>query len=197
MPWVVLGFSVLLSGAIAVFLLPALDVSARGRQALAVDIAAPAGTTPDDQARSVARIVGGLIGYARWPRPDDGITICTMGTTRFAQRLSEAGTITRQQVTTRAIAPGSAAAPQRCDVLYLGATTPALQQRAIMAIHGQPVLSIAEDDPDCRSGAMFCLLTGNHPITFRLNIDAVSRSTIRVDPRVLRLFSDNGGGAPS
>ena len=180
-------------GSIAVLLSIALGVPAP-------DITPPlslastrAGSTTDEQARSVGRMVGGIIGYARWPGPQNSISICTMGTTRLAQRLNEAGTVAPIPVTVRDIPTGSAAAAQGCDVLYLGVMPAAQQQRAIMAVHGQPVLSVAEADPTCRSGAMFCLVSGAGTLTFRINVDAVSRGTVRIDARVLRMFA--GGGA--
>lgn len=151
--------------------------------------------TPDDRARAIAQLVGGLIGYARWPEPRGTLTICTMGATRMSGRLREAGEVVHQTVTVREIPPGSGAGQQDCDVLYLGGMAAALRQRAIMAIHGRPVLSVTEDDPDCRSGAMFCLIDRGDAPSFRLNLDAVSRGTVRVDPRVLRLFTDDGGGS--
>ena len=113
-----------------------------------------------------------------------------MGATRYAARLGEADGAAGRPVSARAIAPGSSAAAQGCDVLYLGGTTATQQQRAIAAVHGQPVLSIAEDDPACRSGAMFCVVLNGGGLTFRLNVDAISRGTVRVDPRVLRLFDE-------
>ena len=151
------------------------------------------GTTADEQASSVARMIGGIISYSRWPGRDDAVTICTMGNTRFAKRLGDARETAGRAVAVRTIGPGSSAAAQGCDILYLGATTPALQQKAIGAVHGQPVLSIAEADPSCRGGAMFCILVQGGTLTFRLNVDAISRGTVRVDPRVLRLFSQASG----
>lgn len=148
---------------------------------------------PDVRAPSVARLVGGLIGYARWPQPRTSLTLCRMGTTRLGGGLGDAGGISPLPVILRDIAPGTAAGALGCDILYLGAMPAALQQKAIMAIHGQPVLSIAEDDVDCRSGAMFCLIERGDELSFRLNLDAVSRGTVRIDPRVLRLFADDGG----
>lgn len=147
------------------------------------------GTTPDEQALNVARMIGGIISYSHWPRPGDGTTICTMGNARFARRLGDARETAGHAVAVRAIAPGSSAAAQGCDVLYLGNTTAAQRQKAIGATHGQPVLSIAETDPSCRGGTMFCIVIQGDSLTFRLNVDAISRGTVRVDPRVLRLFS--------
>ena len=55
------------------------------------------------------------------------------------------------------------------------------------AVRGRGVLTIAEVDPDGRAQAMFSLLFRPGALNFRLNIDAVSRSGLKVDPRVLRL----------
>lgn len=60
--------------------------------------------------------------------------------------------------------------------------------RALTAqARGRGVLTIAEADPDCRSQAMFCLLFTPQAATFRMNIDAIARSGLKVDPRVLRI----------
>ncbi len=180
-------------GSASVLLTIALGVPSAANAILSHVSSARVGVDADDRARGVARMVGGIVSYSRWPDQAGNVTICTMGTTRYAQRLADAGATAGRSVTTRAIAPGSSAAQQGCDVLYLGATTPALQQKAIAAIHGQAVLSIAEADPACRGGAMFCLVLTGDQLTFRLSIDAISRGTVRVDPRVLRLFDDGSG----
>jgi len=153
------------------------------------------GQAPDDQAGGVARIVGGLIGYAHWPQPKSRIAICTLGATRFSRRLGEAGAVAGLPVATRALPSGDAATIQGCDLLYLGAMPADQRLRAIRAVHGQPIMSVDEASPDCRSGAMFCLAARGDAITFRLNIDAISRSQVRVDPRVLRLFSGDGASS--
>jgi len=178
-------------GSASVLLTFALGVSPASAAFSSPATSARVGASADEQARGVARMVGGIISYSRWPgRGGDGITICTMGTTRFAARLSDADGAAGRPVTARAIAPGSSAAAQGCDLLYLGNTAPAQRQRALAAIHGEPVLSIAEDDPVCRDGAMFCVVLTGSNLTFRINVDAISRGTVRVDPRVLRLFDE-------
>ena len=49
------------------------------------------------------------------------------------------------------------------------------------------MVTIAEADPGCRSQAMFCLLPGKDDLSFELNIDAVARSGVAIDPRLLRM----------
>lgn len=60
-------------------------------------------------------------------------------------------------------------------------------QRWTTTVRGAPIVTIAENDPACRSEAMFCLVFLEDAMAFQLNIDAVSRSGVRIDPRVLRM----------
>jgi hypothetical protein len=74
-----------------------------------------------------------------------------------------------------------------CDVVYIGRVPLAGQRQLTAAVRGRGVMTVAEADPECRSEAMFCLIYPAKGLSFRLNIDAVSRSGLRVDPRVLRV----------
>jgi YfiR/HmsC-like len=55
------------------------------------------------------------------------------------------------------------------------------------AVRGRGVLTIAEADPGNVSEAVIVLTYQPHSLSFRLNIDAISRSGLRIDPRVLRI----------
>jgi hypothetical protein len=145
----------------------------------------PTAAAAPDSAESVASLVGGIISYSRWPTQPRPVRLCLAGATRYALRISEAQRTAGQSLMIRSL--GSLASPATCDVLYIGAMRPAAQRRMIAAARSQPIVSIIEDDPHCRSGAMFCLVPAHG--TFRLNLDAVSRSEVRIDPRVLRIAS--------
>jgi hypothetical protein len=138
-----------------------------------------------DSAESVASLVGGIISYSRWPTQPRFVRLCIAGTTRHALRISEAQRTAGLSLMIRSVAAGGS--PERCDVLYLGTMRIAARAKMLAATRGQPIVSIIENDPHCRSGAMFCLMPSRG--TFRLNLDAVSRSEVRVDPRVLRIAS--------
>ena len=60
------------------------------------------------------------------------------------------------------------------------------------ALVGMPVLTIAESDPGSSSEAMFALTFKPAGLSFRMNIDAISRSGLKVDPRVLRVAKSGG-----
>ena len=142
----------------------------------------------DQQAMAVARTVGGIISYARWPADRPVLRLCISGETAYAGRLGDAGKVAGRGLTTRALSPG--AATLDCDILYLGALEPMAGQRMVQGIRGRAVLTIAEQDRDCRGGAMFCLRVRQASVGFQLSLDAVARSLVRVDPRVLRIAND-------
>lgn len=139
----------------------------------------------------VARTVGGMISYTRWPEPRPVVRLCVSGTTAYSGGFGRVGQAAGRTVATHLVAPGGAALD--CDVLYLGGMAAADRQRMMRAIRDRPVLSIAEADPDCRGGTIFCLRVLPDRVGFRLSIDAASRSTVRIDPRVLRIALPDGG----
>lgn len=133
----------------------------------------------------VARTVGGMISYTRWPEPRPAMRLCVSGTTAYTKGFGRVGQAAGRPVATQIVAPGG---PTRgCDVLYFGAMADADRQRMLRSIRDQPVLSIAEADPACRGGAIFCLRVQPDRVGFQLSIDAASRSAVRIDPRVLRI----------
>ena len=79
-----------------------------------------------------------------------------------------------------------------CDVVYIGSVPLPAQRQLTAAVRGRGVLTIAENDPGSSSEAMFALTYKPGGLSFRLNIDAVSRSGLRVDPRVLRVAKSGG-----
>lgn len=72
-------------------------------------------------------------------------------------------------------------------MVYLGNLPIAQQRQLTAALRDRGVLTIAESDPGNASEAMFVLTYQPDALSFRLNVDAVSRSGLKVDPRVLRV----------
>lgn len=169
--------------------------------ALAVDASGPAGPVElvsaagegagaaprsESLAPETARIVGGIIEYTRWPAPAAPLTLCVAGNAAQAGRLdgirlADGRAVQRRQVAPLPLAVGG------CQVLYIGTVDPATTRQLVGAVRGKGVLTIVEADPACRSQAMFCMNYEPRAVSFRMNIDAIARSGLRVDPRVLRL----------
>lgn len=154
-------------------------------RALDTPLGAP-GTDGSAYSGAVARTVRSLIEYTRWPQPPNPVEVCVAGPASHAaqiddQRLADGRAVQRRNVAASGAALGG------CDVLYIGRLPLAGQRQLMASARGRGILSIAEADPACQSEAMFCLVYQPRGLSFRLNVDAVSRSGLRVDPRVLRI----------
>jgi YfiR/HmsC-like len=178
----------------ALFILPMLALAAPSAMAghsmplLAMADMPLGGSAAGDSryAGAVARTVKAVIEYTRWPSPIDPVMLCVAGPAQHAGQLPGLRLSDGRRVERRNIA-ASAASLGGCHVLYLG-QLPLTQQRALTAaVRGRGVLTIAEADPGNASEAMFALTYKPSSLSFRLNIDAVSRSGLKVDPRVLRV----------
>ncbi len=136
----------------------------------------------------VARTVMGIISYTRWPSDRPSLTLCVLAAPQWADDLlhppGSAGGHTVQGVRLSSLADPQLSS---CDVLYAGPLAPADARALYQRIAGQAVLTIAEEDPSCATGSMFCLKMRDDHVAFQINIDAVSRGGVRVNPQVLQL----------
>lgn len=148
----------------------------------------------DGTQRAVNRTIGGIIGYVRWP---DGQakaprTMCVIGAPRLTNGIAPV-VPGGPAVTVRRTTAAGAISGNGCDILFLGRTPAADRRRLIGWVRGRPVLTFSDDDPDCLLGAMFCLALKPAGLDFSVNLDAIGRGPLRVDPRVLKI---GHGGAP-
>lgn len=137
----------------------------------------------------IATTVRGIVSFTRWPTQPNPIHLCLIGPTRMGD-----GDLARLSSTTHTMQithlPESVAVvPPSCDMLYFGMIAAQRLPHLLAQGHARPLLTVAEEDPLCRGGAMFCLHVRHTAVSFELNLDAVSRSGVSVDPRVLRLSS--------
>lgn len=150
----------------------------------------------DGLTRAANRMLGGIIAYVRWPDAPPGAprTLCLAGTPRLTERIAPdmpggGPVITVRRAGAADVGGGT------CDILFLGRMAEDERRRWIGGLRGRPVLTITDDDPDCLRGAMFCLTARRGGLGFSVNLDAIGRGGLRVDPRVLKIGRD-GGGAP-
>ena len=138
-------------------------------------------------AAATARMVRSFIDYTRWPARNDPVVLCVVGAAAQAGQLDGMTLGDGRRVTRRSATPSTLSG---CHVVYFGKLDSAAMRQAVTAVRGKGVLTVAENDPLCRSQAMFCLKPAVQSLGFAVNIDAVSRSGLRVDPRVLRMASE-------
>lgn len=146
----------------------------------------PVDARPDAHSRAAARVVGSILTYSRWPAPPDPIRLCVLGPAHYDAALKDVlpGGLSVERRDLPASATDLAGT---CDALYLGAIGQPAMAHALAQVRGAAVVTIAERDPECRGEAMFCLIVRDRTVSFALNLDAVSRSRVRIDPRVLRI----------
>ena len=61
------------------------------------------------------------------------------------------------------------------------------EQKIIHSQRQDPPLSFSSTNQACEIGSAFCLYTRNNSTAFKVNLDSLSQSKVRVDPRVLLL----------
>lgn len=144
-------------------------------------LAAPAG-----QERAVRDIVSGIVSYTRWPALNGKPTLCIFSSSAYVMALSHGENDTRPFLPVT-VENEQQALTTHCDALYFGNETPERQQHIINRFQNRPLLTIAEQNPDCSIGSAFCLQMKSQRLTFSVNLDALTRSGVRVNPDVLML----------
>ncbi|HEY8604951.1 YfiR family protein [Tsuneonella suprasediminis] len=159
-------------------------------------IAATGGITPvampvepaDSRAAvATAHLVRSILEYTRWPQQPDPINVCVVGRSRFGPDYPLSTLGNGVAIVRRNVSQANASTIAGCDVLYLGDIALHRARQWTAATRGAAVLTIAERDPQCLSESMFCLVYRQQTISFRINTDAIARSDVRIDPRVLRI----------
>ncbi|MDZ3830300.1 MAG: YfiR family protein [Sphingopyxis sp.] len=144
-------------------------------------------------AHTANRMIGGIISYARWPDDPSPAprTLCVIGQPKLADPIAPEmpgrGKLVVRRTAAAEVTGGG------CDILFLGRMPVSDRQRLIAWVRGRPVLTLTDDDPNCLYGAMFCLAGRTGGLGFSVNLDAIGRGPLRIDPRVLKIGSDDGG----
>ncbi len=151
-------------------------------------VQSPVPRVADGQAVTVSHMVSGILSFVHWPSPPANIQLCVAGQPAFAGRFGEMAQASDHAITVRWVGVNDAAVARAgCDALYLGRMEDTQAARWIAWARGQAIATIAEHDPGCRGGAMFCLDVRMDGVSFALNLDAISRGGVRVDPKILVL----------
>jgi hypothetical protein len=156
--------------------------------------------TADDivstQPSDVVTIVWGIISYTRWPGEQESLRICLPKDNAYAAAIRESARVVNlgRPIVVRNTPPEAASA---CDVVYFSVMSNDETGRLLKTFTNTPVLTIGEGNAFCTMGGMFCLLSGGGAkgggAKFAANLDATSRSPLRISPQILRL-SRHGRG---
>lgn len=134
---------------------------------------------------AITKVVLGIASYSRWPQALERLNICIVGMTQYADDLQ--GNTDLENVDVARIAPSDTDRLQACHVLYIGQLNLTEKESLYNKIIGMPILSISEENKLCDDGALICLRVSDGSAGFQINTDAVARSGLRIQPRVLKL----------
>lgn len=143
--------------------------------------------TQTETDKSVRSIVSGIVSYTRWPALSGQPKLCIYATSRYAQALSREDGHSELPYTPAIVRNDQEALAAMCDAIYFGTESPAQQLDLISQYQGRALLLISEQNPECVIGSAFCLIIEDDRVRFSVNLDALSRSGVRVSPDVLML----------
>lgn len=139
---------------------------------------------------AVAELVVGIIHYSRWPDGLKDLELCVLGDAQYATALLAAEyQVGDYSIRSRQLPDLIPATLLGCQIVYIAPMTAADDiDRLYAKLYGSAILTIDEQNDACRVGSMFCfqIFPGERP-GFKVNLDAVARSQLRVHPGVLRL----------
>ncbi|ENA0609951.1 YfiR family protein [Enterobacter bugandensis] len=137
--------------------------------------------------KSVRSIVSGIVSYTRWPTLSGQPRLCIYASSRYTQALNAEDGHGELPYTPVIVHNDREALAAMCDAIYFGNESPAQQLDLISQYQGRALLLISEQNPECVIGSAFCLIIEDNRARFSVNLDALSRSGVRVNPDVLML----------
>ncbi|RDB38221.1 YfiR family protein [Enterobacter cloacae] len=154
---------------------------------------APAATFTETD-KSVRSIVSGIVSYTRWPSLSGQPKLCVYASSHYTQALSSEEGQSELPYTPVIVRNDQEALSATCDAIYFGAESPAKQLELISQYQGRALLLISEQNPECVIGSAFCLIINHNQVRFSVNLDALTRSGVRVNPDVLMLARNKQHG---
>jgi hypothetical protein len=162
-----------------------------------VDATAPLLRDP----RQLAAVVGGIISYSRWPQPSNPVRLCVLGHSGLVEQVQAFTPAPGQRGVVALAVKADANFARDCDAVYVTPIPPENARALLRQVTGLAVLTVGEGAEFCSDGGMFCLdngvaLPNSARPRFSANLDAISRSGLRVNPQVLLLARVPKAAAP-
>jgi hypothetical protein len=154
---------------------------------------ATAGTFTETD-KSVRSIVSGIVSYTRWPSLSGQPKLCVYASSHYTQALSREEGQSELPYTPVIVHNDQEALSATCDAIYFGTESPAKQLELISQYQGRALLLISEQNPEYVIGSAFCLIIDHNQVRFSVNLDALTRSGVRVNPDVLMLARNKQHG---
>jgi hypothetical protein len=138
--------------------------------------------------------VFGIISYTHWPVELAQLHLCIVPPSNYADALALTAAQSRgRPVQVQRVTPDDPALGTICDVVYIGQVGDEDRARVFTHLAGHPALTIIEHDDECAVGSVFCLTIHDAQVSFKVNLDSLARSGVRVNPSVLQLARGKAG----
>lgn len=158
---------------------------------------AQAPASPDgsgsQRVQDIARIVGGIISFTQWPGPPRRARLCIVTPAQYADLLVRDIALLAQLASVQYFAPEDERLESSCDVVYIEQASAAGRANLFQRLTGRPVLSITGSGDGCVMGSLFCISSSGAQTTFSVNLDAIARSGLHINPKVLLLVHKQQG----
>ncbi|SVG33189.1 Uncharacterised protein [Shigella sonnei] len=138
-------------------------------------------------------VVSGIVSYTRWPALSGPPKLCIFSSSRFSTALQE-NAATSLPYLPVIIHTQQEAMISGCNGFYFGNESPTFQMELTEQYPSKALLLIAEQNTECIIGSAFCLIIHNNDVRFAVNLDALSRSGVKVNPDVLMLARKKNDG---
>ncbi|EJN1525596.1 YfiR family protein [Escherichia coli] len=144
---------------------------------------------PSDVAKNVRMMVSGIVSYTRWPALSGPPKLCIFSSSHFSNARTTSLPYLPVIIHTQQEAMISG-----CNGFYFGNESPTFQMELTEQYPSKALLLIAEQNTECIIGSAFCLIIHNNDVRFAVNLDALSRSGVKVNPDVLMLARKKNDG---
>lgn len=125
-----------------------------------------------------------ILSYAKWNTPTPAL--CVIDNPNYAAQFNQALRLHGYHYKISSIRL-SELDKSSCNAIFLSTFSPQEEQKIIHSQRQDPPLSFSSTNQACEIGSAFCLYTRNNSTSFKVNLDSLSQSKVRVDPRVLLL----------
>jgi len=142
----------------------------------------------------LVRVALGIIEYTRWPGPLRPLTLCIAAGGAWGTHLAMAAAgVEGPRVLQPRLLPVNEPLPADCDAIVVGGWQEPVLRAAVAELAARPVLTIGAGPRFCDGGGQFCLLPGEPTSRFSVNVEALARSGLVVNPRMLQLARPRPG----
>lgn len=141
---------------------------------------------PSNVAKNVRIIVSSIVSYTRWPALSGPPKLCIFSSSRFSTALQK-NAATSLPYLPVIIHTQQKAIISSCNSFYFSNKSPTFQIKLTKQYPSKALLLIAKQNTKCIISSAFCLIIHNNNVKFAVNLNALSRSSVKVNPNVLML----------